>query len=97
VETKIILRVSLGPEETQPPRDETITRRVKIPVPDLGKSYYVEIWQGGNQIREAIQVLAGETEIEVELSGSGIQVYQLYYSTGEQLPDPYDEFEVDFG
>ena len=97
VNTKIILRVSLGPTETQPPRDDSITRRVKIKVPDLGKTYYLEIWQGDTQIREAIKVAAGETEIEVELTGSGTQVYQLYFSTGEQLPEPYHEFEVKFG
>ena len=97
VNTKIVLRVSLGPTETQPVVDVSITRRVKIQLPDLGKVYYVEIWQGSSQIREAIKVEAGETEIEVELTGSGKQRYQLYYSTGEQLPDPYYEFEVDFG
>ena len=97
VNTKIILRVSLGPTETQPPRDENITKRVTIPVPDLGKTYYVEIWQGNNQIREAVKVEAGVTEIEVDLTGSGTQVYQLYYTTGEQLPEPYNEFEVKFG
>jgi serine/threonine-protein kinase len=97
VNTKIVLRVSLGPTETQPPRDPSITRRVKIQVPDLGKTYFVEIWQGSNQIREAVKVESGVTEIEVELTGSGKQVYQLYYSTGEQLPDQYHEFEVNFG
>jgi len=97
VNTKIVLRVSLGPTETQPPRDENITRRVTIPVPDLGKTYFVEIWQGGNQIREAVKVESGVTEIEVELTGSGVQVYELYYSTGERLPEPYDTYEVNFG
>ena len=97
VNTKIILRVSLGPKETQPPRDDTITRRVKIRVPESQKSCYLEIWRNGNRVREGIFVPAGQTEIEVELSGSGTQVFQLYYDTGEQLPEPYDEFEVKFG
>ena len=97
VNTKIILRVSLGPTETQAPQDDNITKRVKIPVPNLGKTYYVEIWQGNSQIREAVKVEAGVTEIEVDLTGSGTQVYQLYYTTGEQLPEDYFEFEVEFG
>ena len=97
VNTKIILRVSLGPTETQPPKDESITKRVKIQVPEQESDYYVEIWLGDNQVREEIKVAAGVTEIEVDLTGSGTQVYQLYYTTGEQLPEPYDAFEVKFG
>ena len=97
VNTKIILRVSLGPKETEPPKDEIVTRQVKIKVPDLGKVYFVEIWQNGFRIREEIKVPAGETEIEVQLTGSGTQTYQLYFTTGEQLPEPYNEFEVQFG
>ena len=96
VNTKIILRVSLGPMVTQPPKDENVTRRVKIPVPDLGKTYYIEIWLGSNMIRETLTVEAGVTEIEVELTGSGTKVYQLYYPTGERLPEPYHEYEVKF-
>ena len=96
VNTKIILHVSLGPMETQPPKDENVTRRVKIPVPDLGKTYYIEIWLGNSLIREALKVEAGVTEIEVELTGSGTKVYQLYFSTGERLPEPYHEYEVKF-
>ena len=26
-----------------------------------------------------------------------VQVYELYYSTGERLPEPYDTYEVNFG
>ena len=97
VNTKILLRVSLGPAETEPPKDDSITKRVKIQVPNQEKTYYVEIWQGNNQIREGIKVDSGVTELEVDLTGSGTQVYQLYYTTGEQLPEPYNEFEVKFG
>ena len=34
---------------------------------------------------------------QVDLTGTGSKVYQLYFSTGEPLPEPYDEFEVNFG
>ncbi len=100
VNTKIVLRVSVGPGETEEPtkaNENMVTKTVNIPVPDLGKVYYVEIWQNGSQVREAIQVDPGVTEIEVKLTGSGLQTYQLYYMDGQQLPEPYDEFEVNFG
>ena len=99
VNTKIILRVSKGPAETEAPTegDKTVTRNVKIKVPDLQKTYYVEIWQSGKRVREGVKVNSGETEIEVQLTGTGIQTYQLYYLDGTQLPEPYDEFEVNFG
>ena len=100
VNTKIVLRVSIGPGEREEPTREsenTVTKTVMIAVPDLGKIYYVEIWQNGSQVREAIQVDPGVTEIEVKLTGSGLQTYQLYYMDGQQLPEPYDEFEVNFG
>jgi serine/threonine-protein kinase len=99
VNTKIILRVSKGPTETEAPTegDKTVTRNVKIKVPDLQKTYYVEIWQSGKRVREGVKVNSGETEIEVQLTGIGIQTYQLYYLDGTQLPEPYDEFEVNFG
>ena len=95
VNTKIILRVSKGPAEAE--KDAPKTQTVKIRVPDLSKTYYVEIWQNGKRIREGVKVSSGETEIEVELTGTGVQVYQLFYLDGTQLPEPYDEFEVNFG
>ena len=96
VNTKIILHVSLGPTETQPPKDENITRLVKIPIPDLGKTYYIQIWLGNTMVRENVKVEAGQTEIEIELTGTGKKTYQLYYSSGEPLPEPYDKYEVKF-
>ena len=96
VNTKIILHVSLGPTETQPPKDENITRRVKIPVPDLGKTYYIHIWLGNTMVRENVKVEAGETEIEIELTGTGTKVYQLRFANDEPLPEPFDKFEVKF-
>ena len=96
VNTKIILRVSLGPTETQPPKDESVTRRVKIPVPNLDKTYYIQIWLGNEMVRENIKVEAGVTEIEVELTGTGTKVYHLRFANDEPLPEPYDKYEVKF-
>jgi beta-lactam-binding protein with PASTA domain len=100
VNTKIILRVSVGPGETQPPTEEidnSVTKTVGISVPEQDETYYVEIWQNGMRVREAIQVAPGTTQLEVKLTGSGLQTYQLYYLDGQQLPEPYGEFEVNFG
>ena len=102
VKTKIILRVSMGPEPTEPPVPETqepdrsVTRTVKISLPKTEEAYQLEIYLDGKPIREPITVNAGVTEIEVELTGTGKQTYQLYWD-GEPMPDPYDEFEVNFG
>ena len=100
VNTKIILRISTGPGETEPPTEEidnSVTKTVTISVPEQEETYYVEIWQNGKRVREAIQVAPGTTELEVNLTGSGLQSYQLYYLDGQQLPAPYGEFEVNFG
>ena len=43
-----------------------------------------------------ILIHAGTTEVEVELSGVGKMTYQLYWD-GQQMPEPYDKFEVNFG
>ncbi|MBE6923486.1 MAG: PASTA domain-containing protein [Ruminococcaceae bacterium] len=102
VKTKIILRVSKGPEPTEPPVPETqepdrsVTRNVKISLPNSEEAYQLEIYLDGKPVREPITVNAGVMEIEVELTGTGKQTYQLYWD-GEQMPAPYDKFEVNFG
>ena len=99
VNTKIILRVSKGPEITEPETqepDRSVTKTVKIKLPNSEQAYQLEIYLNGKPVREPITVKAGETEIEVELTGTGRQTYQLYWD-GQQMPEPYDEFEVNFG
>ena len=99
VNTKIILRVSKGPEITEPETqepDRSVTKIVKIKLPNSEQAYQLEIYLNGKPVREPITVKAGETEIEVELTGTGRQTYRLYWD-GQQMPEPYDEFEVNFG
>ena len=47
-------------------------------------------------VRENVKVEAGETEIEIELTGTGTKVYQLRFANDEPLPEPFDKFEVKF-
>ena len=86
VNTKIILRVSKG----------LITKTVKITLPKSDDNYELEIRYNGKAVLKPILVTAGTTEVEVELSGVGKQTYQLYWD-GQQMPEPYDKFEVNFG
>ena len=86
VNTKIILRVSKG----------LISKTVKITLPVSEEDYELEIRYNGKAVLDPILIAAGTTEIEVELSGVGKYVYQLYWD-GQQMPEPYDEFEVNFG
>ena len=86
VNTKIILRVSKG----------MITKTVKITLPNSDQDYELEIRYNGKAVMEPVLITAGTTEVEVELSGVGKYVYQLYWD-GQQMPEPYDKFEVNFG
>ena len=86
VNTKIILRVSQG----------LATKTVKITLPKSDANYELEIFYNGKAVLAPIVIAAGTTEIEVELSGVGKQTYQLYWD-GQQMPEPYDKFEVNFG
>ena len=86
VNTKIILRVSKG----------MVTKTVKITLPSADQDYELEIRYNGKAVMDPILIEAGTTEVEVELSGVGKYVYQLYWD-GQQMPVPYDKFEVNFG
>ena len=86
VNTKIILRVSKG----------LIAKTVKITLPKSDADYELEIRYNGKAVLDPILITAGTTEVEVELSGVGKMTYQLYWD-GQQMPEPYDKFEVNFG
>ena len=71
--------------------DETI----KFENIEISKNKY-ELKLNGKAVMDPILITAGTTEVEVELSGVGKQEYQLYWD-GQQMPEPYDKFEVNFG
>ena len=99
VNTKIILRVSKGPEPTEEVTvpteepDRSVTKTVKILLPEYEKAYELTIWLDGKQVREPIVIQPGVTEIEVELTGVGRQTYILK-KDGVEMEQ---KLEVNFG
>ena len=99
VNTKIVLRVSKGPEPTEEVTvpteepDRSVTKTVKILLPEYEKAYELTIWLDGKQVREPIVIQPGVTEIEVELTGVGRQTYILK-KDGVEMEQ---KLEVNFG
>ena len=99
VNTKIILRVSKGPEPTEEVTvpteepDRSVTKTVKILLPEYEKAYELTIWLDGKQVREPIVIQPGVTEIEVEITGVGRQTYILK-KDGVEMEQ---KLEVNFG
>ena len=97
VNTKIILRVSQGPEPTettQPPTEEpVVTKSVTITLPAQEKDCELYIYYSGKSVFEKpILVPAGTEEITVQLTGNGVRTYVLYLD-GDALDE---RLEVDF-
>ena len=64
---------------TDPPEPEEITRHVTFDLPaDMKENYVLGLYKGGNPVLEPTEVVAGTKEITVELTGSGVQSYDLY-------------------
>ena len=99
VNTRIVLRVSKGPEpeeETTLPTEEpdrSVTKEVKIQLPESDVAYELTIWLDGKQVREPIIIQPGVTEIKVELTGVGRQTYILK-KDGVEMEE---KLEVNFG
>ena len=95
VNTKIILRLSQGPEETVP-KDVSKSVDIKLP-PDTEEDYKIIIYYEGNPVGEPILVRAGEESFTVVLTGTGKQTFEIrYYDSGETMEAPYGTIEVDF-
>jgi len=96
IRTKIVLRVSKGPEPTEPielPTEEpSITKTVTIQLPLKDADYRLSIYFEGKPVREPIIVPAGTTEVTVDLTGNGVRTYVLYID-GAALEE---KLEVDF-
>ena len=98
VNTKIILRVSQGPEPTEPEPEPTevpmVTKDVTIRLPAQDKDCELYIYYAGKPVFEKpISVAAGTEEITVQLTGNGVRTYVLYLD-GDALEE---RLEVDFG
>ena len=97
VKTKIVLRVSQGPEPTEPPTEVTevpkVTKTVTIQLPVKEDAYELGIYFEGKPVRETIIVPAGTGQITIDLSGNGFMTFVLYVD-GVALDQ---KLEVDFG
>lgn len=83
-------------EDTQPTTEEVTepvesTKVVTISLPQSEEAFLLTIMQDGQLIREAIQIMPGSTSFELELTGTGVQSYQVCIN-GEL----YQTIEVDF-
>lgn len=77
VNTEIVLTVSAGPAETDPPAPQT--KQVVLELPgDRTEDYRLSLYQNGNPVVEDTMVKAGTTSITVVLTGTGTQSYDLY-------------------
>jgi len=101
VNTRIILRVSQGPEPTEteapteaPTEPPLVTKHVTIPLPPMEKDCELYIYYNGKPVFEKpIVVKAGTEEVTVDLTGFGVRTYVLYLD-GDALEE---RLEVDFG
>lgn len=82
VTTKIVLTISKGPRETQPPATEApkeVTKKVTIDLPaDRTEDYVVSVHYAGKVVTEDIPVSGGTASIDVTLTGAGTQHYDIY-------------------
>ena len=101
--TRIVLSVSRGPEETEKPTEETeppteestgpdgVAKVVRIMLPERENAFILGLFQNGNPVRASERIEPGTTYVEVTLTGTGIQTYDVYID-GEK----YQTIEVDF-
>ena len=110
VDTRIILEISKGPEETtvptteppteapttEPPtttpEEEPVEKRVALSLPtDRTEPYTLSIRLNGDRVMDDMVVQVGTYTVTVQLTGSGVQYYELY------IDDEYYRTEkVDF-
>ena len=77
-----------SPAETNPP---AVTRDVSFQLPEMNESFEVGIYLGAAQIIGNQTVPAGTAALNVQLSGTGTQIYDLYIN-GEK----YSSIPVEF-
>ena len=71
--------------------EKTIRKTFELPT-DKTEEYVLCLYQDGVAVVEPTIIPVGKTSIEVELTGSGVQYYELY------INDTYYKTEkVDFG
>ena len=65
-------------EPTEPEnKDVTLVYTIQLPA-DRTENYMLSVRQNGNQLMEDTEIEAGTESIQVELTGSGVQYFELY-------------------
>ena len=90
VTAEVVLQYSEGPEETTAPPETTtapatgnpdplVTQSYTLVLPTgMTEAYTLELKQNGVNVLEPYQAQPAETSVVVELTGSGVQTYELY-------------------
>ena len=90
VNETIVLTISEGPAPTEPPtqkptekptepvvEDVTLIYTIQLPG-DRTENYMLSIHQNGHELMEPTEIAGDAASIQVELSGSGVQYFELY-------------------
>ena len=108
VTTRIVLTVSKGPKPTEAPTkppteppteaptkppEVTVRKTFQLPA-DRTEDYTLSLKQNGKEVLEPTTITAGTTQIEVELTGTGTQYYDLWIN-GEYYKTEKVEFTSD--
>ena len=107
VKSKIILYVSQGPAETTAPTTEpttepptepstdpasiTVTKTITLQLPERTEAYTLQLRYNGEPVTDSTVVGPGTTSIQVQLTGKGVQYYELYIND-----EYYGTEKVDF-
>ena len=104
VTTEILLEISKGPKETEPPTEAPTAPPTEAPtepplvltnvtfnLPARDAMYVLTVYQGGVEVVSATQIQPGTTSFTVALTGIGTQTYEVYVDG-----IPYDTKTVEF-
>jgi len=86
VTAEVVLQYSEGPEETTAPttapttgQEPMVTKSYTLTLPTgMTEAYTLELRQNGVNVLEPYQAQPTETAVVVQLTGSGVQTYELY-------------------
>ena len=86
VTAEVVLQYSEGPEETTAPttapttgQEPVVTQSYTLTLPTgMTEAYTLELRQNGVNVLEPYQAQPTENSVEVQLTGSGVQTYELY-------------------
>ena len=72
---------------TDPPGEVEVTKTVTLTLPERDEDYILSIYQNGRTVMEDKRIKAGTASINVVLTGTGTQFFEIY------INDTYDRTE----